>query len=331
MKARGARGDVIAVALGGVGMLMNFWTNSRSLIMSKKPAKFSVVDAFTESAFKGNPAAVCLLEEERDEEWFQAVATEFNAPVTCYLTPITHSHHNLNSNNINPRFHLRWFTHVNEVKICGHGTLAAAHTLLSSGLVDTNIIEFLTPSGVLTAKKILASASNLQNGVPADGFYIELNLPAHPIIEFNFDDTSQVSKALKGASIIDIKRTQIGDDILVVVTSGENVTEVEPQFDAISKCPGRGIIVSGIAPAGSGFDFYSRFFCPKDGVNEDHVCGSAHCALASYWSKKLGKCDFNAYQASPRGGIIKIHLDEQNQRVLLRGRAVMVMEGRVLV
>ncbi|KAG4402215.1 hypothetical protein AAZX31_02G141700 [Glycine max] len=307
--------------------------------MAKKSVKYYVVDAFTDSAFKGNPAAVCFLEEERDEEWLQAVATEFNVPVTCYLTRIAESHHNLNSfrgtSNI-PRFHLRWFTHTNEVKLCGHATLAAAHTLFSYGLVNFNIIEFFTASGVLTTKKIppinnCTSGSNLQNGVARDGFYIELDLPAHPIIEFNCDESSQISGALNGASIVDIKRTLIGDDILVVVTSGENVTEVQPQFDAISKCPGRGIIVSGIAPPGSGFDFYSRFFCPKDGVNEDHVCGSAHCALASYWSKKLGKCDFNAYQASPRGGILNIHLDEQNKRVLLRGKAVIMMEGCVLV
>ncbi|XP_027937932.1 uncharacterized protein LOC114192416 isoform X2 [Vigna unguiculata] len=295
--------------------------------MAKNPVKYSVVDAFTDSAFKGNPAAVCFLEEERDEEWLQAVATEFNVPVTCYLTRIK-------GTSTNPRFHFRYFTHLNEVKICGHATLAAAHKLFSSDFVDTNIIEFDTLSGVVTAKKITAidkcnGASNLQNGVVRDGFYIEVDLPAHPIIECNFDETSQISGALNGASIIDIKRTQIGDDILVVVRSGENVTEVEPQFDAISKCPGRGVIVSGVAPPGSGFDFYSRFFCPKDGVNE--VCGSAHCGLASYWSKKLGKCDFNAYQVSARGGILKIHFDEKRQRVLLRGKAVTVMEGWVMV
>ncbi|RDY12370.1 hypothetical protein CR513_02851, partial [Mucuna pruriens] len=288
------------------------------------------VDAFTDSAFKGNPAAVCFLEEERDQEWLQALATEFNLPMICYLT-----HHNHGTSD-NPRFPLRFFTPITELKLCGHGMLAASHTVFSSGLVDADIVEFVTQFGVLTVKKIPAidntnSASHLQNGVAQHGFFIELDFPAHPIIDFNFDETLQISEALKGASIIDIKRTQIGDDILVVVSSGENVTQVQPQFDAISKFPGRGVILSGIAPPGSGFDFYSRFFCPKDGNNEDPVCGSAHCALASYWSKKLGKCDFNAYQASARGGILNIHLDEQNQRVLLRGKAVTVMEGCVLV
>ncbi|XP_029129366.1 uncharacterized protein LOC109808647 [Cajanus cajan] len=221
------------------------------------------------------------------------------------------------------------------VKLCGHATLAAAHTLFSSGLVDTNIIEFVTLSGLLTAKRIpadkISRASNLQNGETEEGFYIELDFPADPITEFKVDETSQVSGALYGASIIEIRRSQVADDLLVVVTSGENVTEVQPQLDAIVKCPGRGIIVSGIAPPGSGFDFFSRFFCPKFGINEDPACGTAHCALASYWSKKLGKCDFNAYQASPRGGVFNIHLDEQNQRVLLRGKAVTVMEGCILV
>ncbi|KAK7270258.1 hypothetical protein RIF29_23271 [Crotalaria pallida] len=306
-------------------------SSSSSSSMAKKPVKYWVVDAFTESAFKGNPAAVCLFDNEesvRDQKWMQAVAKEFNISQTCYLTPV------LNGTNSVPCFHLRWFTPVTEVKLCGHATLAAAHTLYSSGLVDTDVIEFLTLSGVLTAKKLPAininNASNLQNGGTQDGFF-ELDFPADPITEFNLSDTSQISEALNGASIIDLKRTQIGDDLLIVVASGTTVTELQPQLDAIVKIPGRGIIVSAVAPSGSGFDFFSRFFCPKFGINEDPVCGTAHCALASYWSKKLGKCDLNAYQASPRGGALNIHLDEQKQRVLLRGKAVTVMEGCLLV
>ncbi|KAJ4845626.1 hypothetical protein Tsubulata_041302 [Turnera subulata] len=117
---------------------------------------------------------------------------------------------------------------------------------------------------------------------------------------------------------------------MVVLPSGEDVIELQPQLDEILKCPGEGIIVSGIAPADSGFDFYSRYFCPKFGINEDTVTGAAHCALAPYWSKKLGKCDFKAYQASRRSGVLNIHFDEKHQRVLLRGNAVIVMEGFLL-
>ncbi|CAJ1969235.1 unnamed protein product [Sphenostylis stenocarpa] len=306
--------------------------------MAKKPVKYTLVDAFTDSVFKGNPAAVCLLEEERDKKWFQAVAAEFNLSVTAYITPFTESNHNLNSlhgTSNNPRFHLRWFTPVTEIELCGHATLASAHTLFSSGLVDTDVIEFVTLCGVLTAKKIpainMTSDSNLQKGEAHDGFYIEVNFPVDPVVEFNFEETSQVAAALNGASIIDMKKTQHGDDIFVVVPSGRAVEELQPQLDEIVKCPGRGVIVSAVAPPGSGFDFCSRFFCPKYGVNEDPVCGGAHCALAPYWSKKLGKCDFNAYQASSRGGVLNGHYDEQNRRVFLRGKAVTVMEGSVLV
>ncbi|KAF3953162.1 hypothetical protein CMV_021364, partial [Castanea mollissima] len=128
----------------------------------------------------------------------------------------------------------------------------------------------------------------------------------------------------------------------VILSSGETVVELQPQFDLICKCPGRGIIISGPAPLDSGFDYYYRFFIPKLQVNEvkyvwhlvsnnDHVCGSANCALALYWSKRLGKCDLVAYAASARSGVVNIHLDEQNQKVLLRGKAVTIMEGSLSV
>ncbi|CAJ1969247.1 unnamed protein product [Sphenostylis stenocarpa] len=320
---------------------------------------YKQVDAFTELPFKGHPPAVCFLEqdEERNHHWLQAVAAEFNIAQTCLITLLTRSMTPLIPVFASDGLLLLLRTWMKEmllleylrnkrdglvvgqrkVKLCGHATLAAAHTLFSSGLVDTNIIEFVTLSGLLTAKRIpavnISSTSNLQNGETEDGFYIELDFPADPVTDFNIDETSQVSGALSGASVIDIRRTQVADDILVVVASGVNVTEVKPQLDAIAKCPGRGIIVPAIAPPGSGFYFYSRFFCPKFGINEtaglskDPACGTAHCSLASYWSKKLGKYDLNAYQASSRGEIFNIHLDEQNQRVLLRGKAVTVMEG----
>ncbi|XP_058770866.1 uncharacterized protein LOC131644397 [Vicia villosa] len=295
--------------------------------MAKKPVKYYVVDAFTDSAFKGNPAAVCLLEQDRDDEWLQSLAAEFNISETCFLTPIHGTYV--------PRFGLRWFTPTTEVELCGHATLAASHTLFSSGLVDNNVIEFETLSGILTVKKIPSTDAtgipNSQNGEAPVGFYIELDFPADPTTESISDDTSLISSALNGASIIDIKKTQNGDNLIVVVASGKNVIEVQPQLDVIVKCPGMGIILTGIAPPESGIDFYSRYFSPKCGINEDPVTGSAHCGLVPYWSKKLGKFDLRAYQASARGGILDLHFDEQKQRVFLRGKAVTVMEGFVLV
>lgn len=305
--------------------------------MAKKPVKYCVVDAFTDEAFKGNPAAVCLLEEERDEEWLQAVAREFNFSETCYLTQVTDSPESTNdSGNAPPipRFRLRWFTPVAEVKLCGHATLAASHFLFTFGLVNADVIEFSTLSGILTAKRIpdikVSDSSHFQNGDASKTWLIELNFPVVPVMEYDYaTDVSAISKSLNGASVMEIKKTST--DLLVVLPSGNAVAEVEPQFGEIKNCPGRGIIITGPAPAGSGFDFFSRFFCPKLGINEDPVCGSAHCALVPYWSKRLGKCDFVAYQASPRSGVLNLHLDEKNQRVLLRGKATMVMEGSVLV
>ncbi|KAK7833695.1 putative isomerase [Quercus suber] len=260
--------------------------------MAKKPVKYYVVDAFTESAFKGNPAAVCLLEEEdqRDEKWFQVVAAEFNISTTCYLTQLTHS------GSPTPQFRIRWFSPVVELQLCGHATLVAAHTIFASSFMNSSIVEFVTVSGIVTARRV-----------------------------------STISNALNGASVIDIKRTTTKDDIVLILPSGQAVEELPPQFDAIRKCPGRGIIISGVAPLGSRFDYYYRYFGSKIGINEDPVNGSANYALTPYWSKKLGKCDLVAYAASPRGGVLNIHLDEQNQIVLLRGKAITVMEGSLLV
>ncbi|RVW54857.1 putative isomerase BH0283 [Vitis vinifera] len=303
--------------------------------MAKKPVKYSVVDAFTDSAFKGNPAAVCLLEEERDEDWLQALAMEFNVSQTGYLTRITEPEALDSSTTIlTPRFRLRWFTPVAEVKLCGHATLAAAHLLFTSRLMKGNMIEFITLSGVLTARKVMqgnkSDSLKYENGQAQEHFSIELDFPTVPMVEYNSAEVASISKALNGASVIDVKKTE-KDDLFVVLPSGKTVVDIEPQFDDIQKLPGRGLIITGLAPPESEFDFFSRFFCPKLGIKEDPVCGSAHCSLAPYWSQKLGKCDLLAYPASPRSGIVDIHVDEQNQRVLLGGKAVTVMEGCVLV
>ncbi|XP_048134198.1 uncharacterized isomerase BH0283-like [Rhodamnia argentea] len=301
--------------------------------MEKKLVQYSVVDAFTGTAFKGNPAAVCILEEEREEGWLEAVAREFNFSETCYLTRASGSELAGSADQrLSPRFRLRWFTPVEEVELCGHATLAAAHTLFTSGMVDSDTIEFMTLSGILTAKRVpetkSSDSSKIQDGcVP--GIWIELDLPVVPITQDDAEPISSVSKVLNGTSIVEIKKTA-HDDLFIVLPSGKEVEEFQPQFDEIKRCPGMGIIITGPAHPDSGFDFVSRFFYPKLGLNEDPVSGSAHCALAHYWSERLGKNDFVAYAASPRGAVVKVHLDEQNQRVMLRGKAVTVMRGSLL-
>ncbi|KAL3746168.1 hypothetical protein ACJRO7_015161 [Eucalyptus globulus] len=302
--------------------------------MEKKLVQYSVVDAFTDTAFKGNPAAVCILEEERDEEWLQAVAREFNFSQTCYLTGALGSELAGSANvGSSPRFRLRWFTPVKEVNFCGHATLAATHALFTSGKVDSDTIQYVTLSGTLTAKRVseieTAGASTFQNR-DAPGFFIELVFPVVPISECDSENASSLSRVFDGASIVEVKKTA-KDDLLVVFSSGKAVEDLQPQFDNIRSCAGRGIIITGLAQLDSGFDYVNRFFCPKLGVNEDHVCGSANCFLAPYWSKKLRKNYFVVYAASPRGGVVNVCLDKQNQRVMLRGKAVTVMTGSILV
>jgi predicted PhzF superfamily epimerase YddE/YHI9 len=159
-----------------------------------------------------------------------------------------------------------------QVKICGHATLAAAHTLFTSSLLNSNVIEFVTVSGTLTARKVpeiqTTDDLNIQNRESHESFLIELDFPTIPMIDFNSAEFSSISNALNGASVIDIKRTTTEDDLIVILPSGETVAELEPQFDLIRRCPGRGIIISGAAPLESGFDYYYRFFCPKFRVNE---------------------------------------------------------------
>ncbi|KAJ0230880.1 hypothetical protein HA466_0304210 [Hirschfeldia incana] len=314
------------------------------MIMMKKLVKYFVVDAFTESAFKGNPAAVCLLEEghERDDSWLQSLAAEFHLPMTSLLLPITGS-----ASLHPPCFLLRWFTSIAEaclsntlsfhmIDICGHATLAAAHTVFSNGLIgSSDTVEFSTHSGTLTAKRV--------DDCEAKGsFFIELNFPVITTCEYSSSDLSMFAKALKGATIVDIRGTATDklvskplkgstkptttDRIMVVLSSWESVIELQPKTDDIMKCPAKVIIVTAAAPEGSAFDFCSRLFAPKIGVTEDSACGSAH-----YWSLKTNKCDFVAYAASHRSGALKVHYDKEKQRVLLTSKAVTVMKGSVLI
>ncbi|KAG2297524.1 hypothetical protein Bca52824_044193, partial [Brassica carinata] len=270
-------------------------------------------------SFQGNQAAVCFLEEdhERDDSWLQSLAAEFELPLTCFLIPIT------GSDCLHPRrFHLRWFTSKAEMDICGHGTLASAHTLFSNGLVGSSeTVEFTTNSGILTAKRV--------DDCEAKGsFLIEVNFPVITTCEYSSNDFSMFSKALNGATIVDVRGTT--KDKLGVLPSWESVKELQPIRDDILKCPGKMLVVTAAAPPGSAYDFISRVFGPKIGVDESPVCGSAHCALADYWSLKMNKCDFLGYAASPRSGTVKIHFDKKKQRVLLTGKAVTVVKGSVL-
>nr|CAD1829456.1 unnamed protein product [Ananas comosus var. bracteatus] len=282
--------------------------------MARQAVRYAVIDAFADTPFKGNPAAVCLLDGEDAEG---GVDDQWMLRRFCRQ----------------PRFHLRWFTPVAEVKLCGHGTLAAAHFLLTSGLVECDVIEFITESGLLTAKKAHGlqhqGAPNISFNGTVEKYSIELDFPVVPVVGYESAEFPSIPETLNGVSIINVLKTT-ADDLIVELASGKEVADLQPNFAELEKCAGRGVIFTGLAPAGSGFDFFTRFFCPKDGVNEDPVCGSAHCALAPYWSKKLGKQSLVAYMASSRSGILDLQLEEKTQRVRIKGEAVTVMVGTIL-
>jgi PhzF family phenazine biosynthesis protein len=252
------------------------------------------VDAFTDQPFGGNPAAVCLLPEPATPEWMQAVAAEMNLSETAFLR------------REGPAFQLRWFTPAVEVDLCGHATLASAHVLWEAGyLWPQEPAQFNTKSGLLTARRIAGD--------------IELDFPAVPA------EAADAPDDLVGA--LGITPRYVGRnkfDYIVEAASADEVRGLRPDHARLRKLPVRGVIVTA-AGDDSKFDFISRFFAPGSGIDEDPVTGSAHCCLAPHWAAKLGKDTMAAYQASPRGGTIRVVV--QGDRVLLRGQAVTVMRG----
>jgi PhzF family phenazine biosynthesis protein len=255
------------------------------------------VDAFTDKPFTGNPAAVCLLPGPRDASWMQNVAKEMNLSETAFLTEEKDG------------FKLRWFTPAVEVDLCGHATLASAHILWETGrLSRQGKARFHTRSGLLTAE--------IQKGE------IELNFPAKP------DEPAEAPAGLMEA--LGVEARYVGKslfDFLVEVESEEIVRTTRPDFSLLKSVPVRGVIITSHAQT-AGFDFISRFFAPRVGVNEDPVTGSAHCTLGPFWSKKLRKKEFLAYQASERGGTVRVRLADD--RVFLGGRAVTLLRGELL-
>ena len=254
------------------------------------------VDAFTGEPFRGNPAAVCLLDRERDAQWMQNVAAEMNLSETAFLLPRDGD------------FSLRWFTPAVEVALCGHATLASAHALWEEKVVQGEA-RFHTLSGVLKARR--------------DGEWIELDFPATH--EQSADVPRELLDALGIGKPVYVGRDKF--DYLVQVGSEDDVKRLQPDHAALRKVNVRGVIVT---CRGSGeYDFISRYFAPGSGIDEDPVTGSAHCRLAPFWAERLGKNEFLAYQASKRGGTVRVRLD--GDRVKLLGRAVTVLRGELVV
>jgi PhzF family phenazine biosynthesis protein len=265
---------------------------------------FAQVDAFTDQPFAGNPAAICALQAPADAAWMQAVAREMNLSETAFLV-----------RRPDGDFDLRWFTPGGESDLCGHATLASAHLLWQDGhLRPDEQGRFHTRSGLLTAARA--------------GDWIELDFPAAPPVPVA--EPEGLGRAL-GLPLHDVYRSQPqhGDQYhyVVEVASEQAVRELAPDFAALRAVPIIAVAVTSRADT-PGYDFVSRFFAPISGIDEDPVTGSVHCTLGPYWKQRLGKDTFVAYQASARGGVVRVRL--AGDRVLLGGQAVTVLRGELL-
>lgn len=262
------------------------------------PQRILTVDAFTDEPFRGNPAAVCVLDAPTVDARMQLIAREMNLAETAFLQRIEGG------------WSLRWFTPTVEVDLCGHATLASAHVLWSCGhLPENQTARFLTRSGWLTADR--------------RGDWIELDFPTTPPVEE--EAPPHLLEAL-GVSATFVGRTRF--DCFVEVATATEVRSLSPDFFRLKSVKARGVIVT--APSDDpAHDFVSRFFAPASGIDEDPVTGSAHCALAPYWSAKLGRKELVGWQASARGGLVRVV--DAGDRTKLQGKAVTVLRGEILV
>ncbi len=261
--------------------------------------RFQHVDAFTDRPFAGNPAGVCLLTEQASAEWMQQAATEVGLSETAFV-----------QRRDDGDFDLRWFTPTVEVELCGHATLATAHSLWElDELPASGLARFHTRSGLL--------------GATRHGEWIELDFPASATRPVTPPDG--LIKAL-GIQAVFVGKTRF--DFLVEADSETSVRSAAPDFHALRGLGLRGVMIT--ARSGSReADFVSRFFAPGVGIDEDPVTGSAHCALAPYWRAKLGRDDLIGRQVSARGGIVRCRVT--GDRVILGGQAVTVVRGEWMV
>ncbi|TDD39497.1 PhzF family phenazine biosynthesis protein [Actinomadura sp. KC06] len=266
-----------------------------------------VVDAFADRPFTGNPAGVCLLADAADPEWMQRVAAEMKHSETAFVRPVAEG---------DADYELRWFTPVTEVALCGHATMAAAHALYETGAVASGRpIRFRTlESGVLTVTR--DETGRLSMDFPA--------CPPEPAGTV----PEGLAEAL-GIPVVAVGRN-VQNDLIVDVEDESALRRIAPDVRALAEIDARGVIVTAAAE-GREHDFVSRFFAPRvlPGDAEDPVTGSAHCALAPHWARRLGRDTLTGRQASARGG--DVHVALRGDRVVLTGAAVTVLDGELRV
>lgn len=255
------------------------------------------VDTFTARPFAGNPAAVCVLDEDEDGAWLQAIATELGMSATAFVLPAEGA------------WRLRWFTVATELELCGHGTLAAAHVLWETGMgVSGTSVTFETPAGQIGASRedglifVALEPGGVAEVSPAPGLVEAIGVP-----------------------VASVWRTPL--DFLVLLDSPAAVAAAVPAIDALPALDARGLIVT--APGGEDVDFTSRFFAPAIGIPEDSVTGSAHASLGPFWAARLGETSLRAHQASARGGYVDLRVEPD--AVQVGGPAVTVSHGLLVV
>ncbi len=252
------------------------------------------VDAFTSRQFGGNPAAVCPLENWLPDATMQAIAAENNLSETAFFVPV------------GDRFHLRWFTPTIEVDLCGHATLAAAYVIQEYLRYPSPAVQFDSRSGVLS--------------VTRDGARLTLDFPALPLTRCSPD-----SAIVEGLGVHPLE-CYVAMDYMVVLGSEDDVRTLKPHFATLARVDRRGVIVTA---RGRDVDFVSRFFAPGSGIDEDPVTGSAHCARAPYWSRRLGKKSMHALQVSARGG--ELWVEDRGDRVTISGHVAPYLRGSITV
>ncbi len=270
------------------------------------------VDAFTDRPFAGNPAAVCLLDGPAPDGWLAAIGAEMNLPETAFCWPQGKT------------WGLRWFSPTTEVPLCGHATLASAHVLWASGRATPGeTLEFLTMSGSLYVNQ--------------RGDRLELDLPASPPHDVD-SETAAMAVRAAGAGDVKLDATAAGAvtkivgyerKLLVDLGDEHAVRTAVPDQTLIANLPYEGLLLTAAADQGSDVEYVVRFFAPNLGIAEDPATGSAQCAAGPYWAAKTGRTEFRCFQASPRGGHLRVSVGAE--RVAVSGRAVTVAEGTLQI
>lgn len=252
------------------------------------------IDAFATECFKGNPAAICPLEKWLEDEVMQAIAAENNLSETAFYIATKTG------------FHIRWFTPTTEVDLCGHATLAAAHVIFNEIGYNQNTVSFDSRSGILN--------------VTQDAERLIMDFPSQTPIAC--DTPVKLEQAFGIKPIACLK----DEDYIFVVEHEADVINAKPDLNLLSQIDLRGV---SLTAASSNYDFVSRFFAPKYGINEDPVTGSAHTQLVPYWAKQLNKTQLSAKQVSNRGG--ELYCELLNDRVNIAGYATKYLQGEIII